>query len=76
MIKLGKYFDGQFSTKFEMGHQTIWSTSEFKGMICWKYVHYRKPIANISGKNLKSIDKLHEYSEIELLKIPIHKSNA
>ena len=29
-------------------------------------------MANISGKNLKSIDKLHEYSEVELLKIPIH----
>ena len=29
-------------------------------------------MANIRGKNLKGIDKLHEYSKGELLRIPIH----
>ena len=33
-------------------------------------------MANISGKNLKSIDKLHEYSKGELLRIPIHSPNV
>ena len=31
-------------------------------------------MANISGKNLKGLDKLHKYSKGELLKIPIHSA--